>query len=202
MMLFDAIYRNDASFGERSVFVHSSHSSLRARPPVSVGNQTGRCVNSSCRRNPSSRRLDRANSRLFIDAQLPKLDVAGSIPVSRSSLQEFSRPSIPRFHSFPHKECFEPLAERRYLEKPDEKRSVLAALTDSIGQRYEILEAKGARWLFLAFVREVTRYMTLDNVRRSAMVVADEFVAQPSPGKVGLRLRKDRLSRPSVHGDG
>src|SRR5215468_6689051 len=55
--------------------------------------------------------------------------------------------------------------------------------------------------LLLAFVREVTSYMTLDNARRNAMVVTDELVAQPSPGKVGLRLRKDRLFRPSVHGD-
>jgi hypothetical protein len=31
------------------------------------------------------------------DPGAPKLDVAGSIPVSRSFLQEFSRPSIPSF---------------------------------------------------------------------------------------------------------
>jgi len=63
-------------------------------------------------------------------------------------------------------------------------------------------EAESARWLFHTLVREVTRYMTLDNVRRNAMVVADEFVVQPSPGKVGLRLREDRLFRPFIHGDG
>src|SRR5262249_4914327 len=57
-------------------------------------------------------------------------------------------------------------------------------------------------FLFLAFVLEVTSYMTFQNVSRDAMVVPDELVGQSCTGKVGLRLRKDRLFRPSVHGDG
>src|SRR5206468_5889752 len=56
--------------------------------------------------------------------------------------------------------------------------------------------------LLLAFVLVVTRYMTLDNVGRDAMVVPDELVAQSGAGKLGLRLRNDRLFRPSVHGNG
>src|SRR5262245_57072775 len=56
--------------------------------------------------------------------------------------------------------------------------------------------------LVLAFELEVTRYMTLNNVCRDAMVIPDELVGQSSAGKVRLRLRKDRLFRPSVHGDG
>ena len=55
--------------------------------------------------------------------------------------------------------------------------------------------------LVLAFELEVTSYMTLNNVGRDAMVVPDELVGQSGTGKVGLRLRKDRLFRPSVHGD-
>src|SRR2546430_2575326 len=54
----------------------------------------------------------------------------------------------------------------------------------------------------LAFELVVTRYMTLNDVGRDTMVVPDELVAQSGTGKVGLRLRKDRLFRPSVHGDG
>src|SRR2546430_1903992 len=44
-------------------------------------------------------------------------------------------------------------------------------------------------------------YRTLNNVGRDAMVVPDELVGQAGTGKVGLRLRKDRLFWPSVHGD-
>ena len=53
----------------------------------------------------------------------------------------------------------------------------------------------------LAFELEVTSYMTLNHVGGDAMVVPDELVGQSGTGKVGLRLRKDRLFRPSVHGD-
>src|SRR5215510_5763978 len=53
----------------------------------------------------------------------------------------------------------------------------------------------------LAFELVVTRYMTLENVGRDAMVVPDKLVGQSSTGKLGLRLREDRLFRPSVHGD-
>ena len=56
--------------------------------------------------------------------------------------------------------------------------------------------------LVLAFELEVASYMTLNHVGRNAMVVPDELVGQSGTGKVGLRLRKDRLFRPSVHGDG
>src|SRR6266850_4944740 len=56
--------------------------------------------------------------------------------------------------------------------------------------------------LVLAFELEVTSYMTLKNVGRDAMVVPDELVGQSGTGKVGLRLRKDRLFWPSVDGDG
>ena len=56
--------------------------------------------------------------------------------------------------------------------------------------------------LVLAFELEVTSYMALNKVGRHAMVVPDELVGQSGTGKVGLRLRKDRLFRPSVHGDG
>src|SRR6058998_948226 len=53
--------------------------------------------------------------------------------------------------------------------------------------------------LFLTFELEVTSYMTLENVGRDALVVADELVTQSGAGKAGLRLRKDRLFRPSVY---
>jgi hypothetical protein len=53
----------------------------------------------------------------------------------------------------------------------------------------------------LAFELVVTRYMTLKNLGRDAMVVPDELVGQSGTGELGLRLRKDRLFRPSVHGD-
>ena len=56
--------------------------------------------------------------------------------------------------------------------------------------------------LVLAYELEVASYMTLNHVGRNAMVVPDELVGQSRTGKVGLRLRKDRLFRPSVHGDG
>src|SRR5439155_22827741 len=56
--------------------------------------------------------------------------------------------------------------------------------------------------LLLAFVLVVTRYMTLNNVGRDALVVPDELVAQSGAGKLGLRLRNDRLFPPSVHGNG
>src|SRR5215475_11239511 len=55
--------------------------------------------------------------------------------------------------------------------------------------------------LVLAFELEVTSDMTLNNMCRDAMVVPDEFVGQSGAGKVSLRLRKDRLFRPSVHRD-
>src|SRR6266700_5325894 len=55
--------------------------------------------------------------------------------------------------------------------------------------------------LLLAFELVVTRYMTLENVGRDATVVPDKLVAQSGTGKLGLRLRSDRLLRPSVHGD-
>src|SRR5215470_729419 len=55
--------------------------------------------------------------------------------------------------------------------------------------------------LFLAFVLEVTSDVTFKNVCWDALVVPDELVDQSGTGKVGLRLRKDRLPRPSVDGD-
>jgi hypothetical protein len=64
-----------------------------------------------------------------------------------------------------------------------------------------VLERVLMMLLVLAFELEVTSYMTLNNVGRDAMVVPDELVGQPGTGKVGLRLRKDRLFRPSVHRD-
>src|SRR5881628_1787665 len=54
----------------------------------------------------------------------------------------------------------------------------------------------------LAFELPVTRYMTLKNVGRDATIVPDELVGQSGTGKLGLRLRKDRLFRSPVHGDG
>src|SRR5262249_39269526 len=56
--------------------------------------------------------------------------------------------------------------------------------------------------LVLAFELEVASYMTLNDVGRNAMVVPDELVGQSGTGKVGLRLGKNRLFWPSVHGDG
>src|SRR5438876_3541578 len=55
--------------------------------------------------------------------------------------------------------------------------------------------------LFLAFELEVTSDMTFNNVGRDALVVSDELVGQSGTGKVSLRLRKDRLFQPAVHGD-
>src|ERR1700680_2846759 len=55
--------------------------------------------------------------------------------------------------------------------------------------------------LVLALELVVTRDMTLNKVGRDALAVPEELVRQSGAGKVGLRLRNDRLFRPSVHGD-
>jgi hypothetical protein len=55
--------------------------------------------------------------------------------------------------------------------------------------------------LLLALVLEVTSHMTLNDIGRDPMVVADELIGQPGAGKAGFRLRGDRLLRPSVQGD-
>src|SRR5262250_292314 len=65
-----------------------------------------------------------------------------------------------------------------------------------------VTTSSGVLMLLLAFELEVTSYMALNNMCRDAMVVPDELVGQSGAGKVSLRLRKDRLFRPSVHGDG
>src|ERR1700674_289819 len=55
--------------------------------------------------------------------------------------------------------------------------------------------------LLLAIELVVTRYMTLKNGGRGALVTRHELVRQSGARKVGFRLRNDRLLRPSVQGD-